>query len=207
MDLYIERYWGDFAHAIAVDAKTAINRQLQGKLAARNDRRFTPDFLNPKSDPWRQTFVKIIDAAADDQVCTIIEFVGPTNYYPANVLEAVQARRRECIETGISFVEIDLTGNYRLVSNRNYDYVVNVFNALTERSERYTSRLRQRLPGILIPVPGGGSDVVLDLQPLVDEAYESGRYGLTIDYSRPLSPPLDGDDAAWAEQLLRTSRV
>jgi hypothetical protein len=44
--------------------------------------------------------------------------------------------------------------------------------------------------------------VVLDLQQVVDEAYETGRYD-RADYRRPLKPPLSPEDAAWAAELLR----
>jgi hypothetical protein len=46
-------------------------------------------------------------------------------------------------------------------------------------------------------------DVPLDLQVLVDAAYENGGYD-DIDYRAEPDPPLDPADAAWAEELLRS---
>ena len=42
----------------------------------------------------------------------------------------------------------------------------------------------------------------LELQPLVNEAYRNGTYEDT-DYRRDPVPPLDPEDAAWADALLR----
>jgi hypothetical protein len=61
--------------------------------------------------------------------------------------------------------------------------------------------LRQRLPRLPIPLRPADRDVVLDLQAVVDTAYDRGRYD-DIDYSRPLQPPLDPADQQWASQLL-----
>ena len=61
--------------------------------------------------------------------------------------------------------------------------------------------LRERLPRIAIPLRPGDRDVALDLQQVVDDAYERGRYDRT-DYRRPLKPPLSPEDAAWASELL-----
>ncbi len=63
-------------------------------------------------------------------------------------------------------------------------------------------KLRERLPGIWIPLRGGDGDIALDLQMLIDRAYESSANGRTLNYNRECDPPLMGDDA-WEDQLLR----
>jgi hypothetical protein len=47
---------------------------------------------------------------------------------------------------------------------------------------------------------------MLELQPLLDRAYDNGRYARRIDYHRDLEPPLDAQDAAWADQMLRAGQ-
>jgi hypothetical protein len=49
----------------------------------------------------------------------------------------------------------------------------------------------------------GDRDVVLKLQSIVDLAYVRGAYSTDLDYSKPPAPPLRGDDAVWAKQLLK----
>ena len=60
-----------------------------------------------------------------------------------------------------------------------------------------------RLPSIPIPLRRKDPEVRLDLQELVDLAYESGRYGRRLDYFKPLDPPLSEEDAAWSAGLLQ----
>lgn len=63
--------------------------------------------------------------------------------------------------------------------------------------------LRDRLPAISIPLRQADPRVRLDLQSLLDGTYSSGRYHRRLDYSRPCDPPLEGDEASWADGLLR----
>jgi len=77
------------------------------------------------------------------------------------------------------------------------------FAAGTGRMPRSTpSRVRQPLPVFCIPLRQTDADIVLNLQPLIDQCYVNGRYS-TIDYRRDPEPPMDLADAAWADALLR----
>jgi hypothetical protein len=57
------------------------------------------------------------------------------------------------------------------------------------------------LPNFAIPLRPADADIVIRLQPLLDECYRRGRYD-SIDYTRPLDPPLEGDDLAWAMERI-----
>jgi hypothetical protein len=70
------------------------------------------------------------------------------------------------------------------------------------QSEIYPLPLAERLPAIRVSLRPSDADVWLDLQTLIDQCYENGGYD-TIDYRRPLQPPLDPADLAWAEEWLR----
>jgi len=52
--------------------------------------------------------------------------------------------------------------------------------------------------------PATDADVPLDLQALITQVYRQGRYD-DIDYTVPPLPPLDPDDTAWADELLRAA--
>ena len=51
------------------------------------------------------------------------------------------------------------------------------------------------------PMREGEPDLILDLQPMVDRAYTVGQY--PSDYARPLDPPKEAEDVAWADAPLR----
>jgi hypothetical protein len=53
-----------------------------------------------------------------------------------------------------------------------------------------------------VPLRRGEPDAVLNLQPMLDHGYQSGRHD-DIDYTKPADPPLENDAAAWADDLLR----
>ena len=67
--------------------------------------------------------------------------------------------------------------------------------------------LRKPLPTIKIPLRVKDQDARLDLQALLEQAYENGGYGDDIDYREEPAPPLTTDDAAWADALLRKKGI
>jgi hypothetical protein len=71
-----------------------------------------------------------------------------------------------------------------------------------QRVELYRVPLRERLPVIRIPLRPIDTDVLLDLQAVLDQCYRNGGYD-DIDYAGEPDPLLSHDDAAWADALLR----
>jgi len=65
----------------------------------------------------------------------------------------------------------------------------------------YPMPLRQPLPDISIPLRRGEKDVLLQIQVLIDQCYQDGRYWRT-DYSLVLRPRLSEVDTSWCETLL-----
>jgi hypothetical protein len=55
----------------------------------------------------------------------------------------------------------------------------------------------------LIPLAEGDPSVVLDLQAVFNLSYDAGAYDRLVDYAQEADPPLQGDDALWADALLR----
>ena len=60
----------------------------------------------------------------------------------------------------------------------------------------------RRLPSIRVPLRPTDADVRLDLQSLVDRCYANGRYD-DLDYRAEPNPPLEAEDAAWTDAMLR----
>ena len=70
------------------------------------------------------------------------------------------------------------------------------------RHEFYVLPLRQCLPAIRVPLRRTDPDAALDLQVLVDQCFERGRYDSAVDYTQPPQPPLPEEEAAWAGETL-----
>ena len=111
----------------------------------------------------------------------------------------------------LNLIEIDLTrvGDRtlimpieRLSPPQTATYIALVRRALDRHHAwLYRLPLQQRLAGVPIPLRPTDRDIVLDLQPLVDQIYENGRYEFDLNYTEVLNPPLSRDDATWAAGL------
>lgn len=194
-----------FAPSSGGDGGVAV---LEASIAAE------PDLIQmAESEPETTTYLKIIDSSTGGQLVTVIEFLSPANKEQRRSKAALQyhAKRDELKLGGVSLVEVDLLRDGERFFPE-YDERYNkclraTYAACIRRSWRnrryevYSFNLRDRLPAIRIPLRQQDPDVVLDLQAVIDQVYEKGRYD-DIDYSRPLDPPLNADDADWAKTLV-----
>lgn len=67
-------------------------------------------------------------------------------------------------------------------------------------------QLPDRLPVIPIPLSAPDPDVLLDLQAVLDRAYDAADYGKYI-YSETPEPPLSAEQLAWARQFIPQSAM
>jgi hypothetical protein len=172
-----------------------------------------PVIIHLASEPTVERYLEIVDAEAGDKVITVIEFLSPTNKRSGEGQDAYIAKRREYLRTSVNLVEVDLTRSgsregvlpvRRLPRNcRGATYLACIRRACRRSEiEAYPIPLPARLPVIPIPLRDGEGEARLDLQALIDLAYEEGRHEM-MDYSQPLQPPLAGDEAVFGEQMLR----
>jgi hypothetical protein len=172
-----------------------------------------PYKLTVRVEPLTERFVRIL-RAHDGKLIAVIEFVSPANKTGVG-LEHYLEKREELLRGGIHVVEIDLVrrGNWRALLRPHLcpPEAVTPYRAAIRVGQRptaylYPISLRDSLPSISIPLRPGDQERKLNLQTLLDQAYENGRYGRTLDYRQPPDPPLDSDDAAWVEALIEQSR-
>ena len=166
-----------------------------------------------QDEPVRQGFIEIIDIKSGRRVVTVIEVLSPSNKVPGPGQDLYVKKQEELRAGGVSLVEIDLLRAGARVLSVPFDRIPEghrtPYAACARRGwkafevEYYRIPLRERLPAIRIPLRHDDRDVALDLQALIDQCYESGRYGDDIDYREEPEPPLPKDDARWADALLR----
>jgi hypothetical protein len=169
------------------------------------------------SEPVRQGFIEIIDIKSGRRVVTVIEIVSPSNKTPGPGRDLYVKKQQELREGKVSLVEIDLlrTGSRVMAAplERIPEGHKTPYAACARRGwkpfelEYYRFPLRERLPAIAIPLRQTDRDVALDVQALIDRCYEDARYGDDIDYREEADPPLNPDDAQWADALLRERRL
>lgn len=163
----------------------------------------------------KQKRVVIYDTGTDGVMVTAIEILSPTNKGDRDEQTLYRNKRREFLRAGTSVVEIDLLRGGTSVLYAPADererrdpadyYVCAVRGWRQGQAEVYPIRLRDRLPTIRIPLRRKEADATLDLQPLVEQVYQKGAYHRTIHYDRNPQPPLNGEDAAWADTLLKAA--
>ena len=164
----------------------------------------------------RDTLVSLLDATLDfdnvaDAQITAIEILSPSNKADDGRAE-YRRKQAEYIHAGVNLVEIDLLrdGMFTLAVplERIHPKLRVPYMACVRRvtnpteAELYRFALAQKLLAIPVPLRPTDRDVRLDLQQLIEQCYQRGRYG-SINYQEEAIPPLIGDDKAWADRLLR----
>lgn len=164
--------------------------------------------------PVVDRFVRIIDTTTGNRVVTVIEVLSPWNKSAGRLNEDYVRKLNDFARGGVSVVEIDLLRSSRrhllvtevdLPASRRSPYLVFVHKGWQpDNATAYLIGLRSPLPPIPIPLRQTDADVNLALQPLIERVYVAGGHD-DIDYARPPDPPLAGDDAGWADELLRAA--
>ena len=170
---------------------------------------------DPTPDPETRVnegFIQIVEAGSRDRVVTVIEVLSPSNKRRGPGFRDYRRKQRDLMRAKIGLVEIDLLrrgSRVLMISQRAIPatHLTTYQICCRHGHERdvcevYRAPLRERLPVISVPLRESDPDAVLEIQALVDQCYANGRYDDT-DYSADPEPPLDAEDASWADGLLR----
>jgi hypothetical protein len=146
------------------------------------------------------------------KVITVIEFLSPTNKGGGVGQQKYVEKQRDVLDSTSSLVEIDLVRSghrvlalpaHQIPQDAQADYLACISAGWNHgRVELYRLPLRQRLPILPIPLRQEEARVHLDLQALVDEAYQKGGHD-DLDYTSQLAPALTREEAEWVANILR----
>jgi hypothetical protein len=158
-----------------------------------------------------ERFIEIRDISSGGRVITVIEFVSPSNKAAGTGRKLYQQKQDELFDAHVNSVEVDLlrAGDNvislppeSLPPEYRTPYRICVRRAVRRLAvEAYRVPLHEQLPTIRIRLRASDVDVPLNLQSLIEQCYENGGYD-NIDYTLPPIPPLEGEDAKWADSLL-----
>jgi hypothetical protein len=164
-----------------------------------------------QSEPAYEAFIQIVDPADGNRLVTVIEFLSPSNKRPGAGRDLYRRKQAECRQARVSLVEVDLVraGAWTLQiplrsipRRRRAPFNVCVHRGWSDDLfEVYAVAINRPLPKVRIPLRQKDAD----LQPLLSQAYDNGPYADSVDYAVDPDPPLAGDDAAWADGLLRAA--
>ncbi|MCA9009306.1 MAG: DUF4058 family protein [Planctomycetaceae bacterium] len=168
------------------------------------------------SERRTERHIEIVDRNSGNRVVTAIELLSPTNKRKGPARDAYLRKQEEYLASDSNLVEIDLVRQGTFVvaipetlvpHHCRTPYIICIRRA-SRRSEAELIRvpLQESLPNIAIPLRPTDADIVLRLQPLLDECYRRGRY-MSLDYTGALTPQLSDDDQLWVDQLLASSKA
>lgn len=145
-----------------------------------------------------------------DVLITAIEFLSPGNKY-GQARDHFRKKQRDLVAGGVNLVEIDLVlaGGWTIFpaerdvpASHATPYRIIVVRASRDWGfECYPAPIRGRLPRIRVPLRPDDPDVVLDVQALIDQAWQNGGYG-DIDYARSPLPGFEDSDRQWIRERL-----
>ena len=160
----------------------------------------------------REAFVEIYEATPEQRLVTCIEVLSPSNKRPHTPGWDLYLRKRQSVLLGdTNLVEIDLLrGGQRMPMLD--PWPESPYTILVARAKKYDLcqvwpvYFQIPSPSVPIPLAKPDPDILLDLQPMIDAIYQRSRYERSIDYSKPLNPPLDAAETAWLEKQLQAKR-
>jgi len=149
-----------------------------------------------------------------DRLITAIEVLSPSSKIAgSDGQKAYLAKQHEFRSKDVNLVEIELlrAGSHttaipleRLETIKGpFDYHIAV-TIITDVVRQYATTLtiKDRLPCIGIPLDRPHTPAIIDLQQLLNKAYDSGRYAQLTKYLLPPKPPLTRDAQQWANTIL-----
>jgi Protein of unknown function (DUF4058) len=175
------------------------------------------------SEPLRHAFVEIRDPARGHELITLLEIVSPNNKQGGPDREAYLRKQQEVLESTANLMELDLLrAGTRLVTNHELimhiamagaqpDYLVLINRSWARKGhwsdyQVFRAVLTSMLPVIPVPLREGQKEVPLDLQYVLNRAYDNGPYRRgAVDYTQPPQPPLPDTLTTWAAGRLRAA--
>ncbi len=207
--VYVEMESGDTPSAFRADAAILRDYGSGNQAGSRSTAVMEKPVLVPimAAEEVRETYL-VIRLAGNHNLVTAIELLSPGNKRVGSTgRRKYLAKRLSLLDSSAHLIEIDLLRGGMCVpmaaSMPPADYYVIVSRA-TRRplAEVWPVQLTARLPLISVPLIGSDPDVPLDLQSVFDSCFERARYDRSLEYRRPLEPPLSGEDAVWLETAI-----
>ena len=188
----------------------------------------TADVTAAVSDnPWvlivepvevREVYLEILALREGERVVTVIEVLSFANKLAGSEGRRLYTRKqKELLASDVHLLEIDLlrqaehlaaAPREELLHKGRWDYLACLHRGRSGgRFEVWHSTLREPLPRVQVPLSGGDADLLLDLQAVFTRCYDEAGYARRLDYRKEPPRPLSGDDASWADALLRQKKL
>ena len=189
---------------VAVVAEPAVADQIAPATDLRPVSAITVEL--PIPDILRETYLDVKDRGGE--LITCLEILSPANKVPGRGRSMYEHKRRWVLESRTHLVEIDLLRGGLPMAAAGNGHGMH-YRILVSREERRPKAdllpftVRHPIPDFTLPLQRGDEEVIVPLNMLFHDLYDRAGYDLRIDYRSDPEPPLEGDDAIWADALLR----
>ncbi len=204
----------DLHNSLITYLREAINAALPAGYVATTSNRV---WIDPVSEPWEEPYLEIVSNDGD-RLVTAIEVLSLSNKKPGDSgRSSYLQKQNEFRRGGVNLVEIDLLrgGTHTTVVSLErlrklvptYDYHICV-TAVGDPNHCQVRgfRMMDRLPAIHVPLDPGIRPVIVELQPILDRIYDTGKYRRLAKYDRKTpEPTLTPEQQQWADNILKGS--
>ena len=141
-------------------------------------------------------------------VITTLELISPSNKRSGKGRQQYEAKRLRIRASQTHLVEIDLIRAFQPLPMRGiedphlYRILVSPANQRPQAA-LYPFNLPSPIPAFPLPLQPNDPDLILEVQPLLNQIYDRAGYDLAIDYRQTLVPRLKGENLVWTEHLLQ----
>lgn len=165
---------------------------------------------------FREPFIEIHLARKPGSLIAVLEVLSPTNKNRGEGREKYLEKQDELLGSTTHLIEIDLlrAGQHTVAVPRDrlaetgWDYLVCLHKgSWRNKFDVWLMQLPQCLRRIRIPLAGEEADVVVDLQAILDQCYDVGRFDERLNYRGDCPPPLSQKNAKWIDELLRKKKL
>ena len=165
---------------------------------------------------FREPFIEIHLARKPGTLIAVLEVLSPTNKNPGAGRDLYREKQHELLSSSAHLIEIDLLRAREhavavprdRLDEHDGEYRVSLHKGGGRKKFRvWPVPLASRLPRFSVPLAGDDPDVVVDLQALLNQCYEAGRFAERLDYRSDCPPPLTKKNAKWVDDRLRKKKL
>jgi hypothetical protein len=212
VDPYLENpeFWSEVHNRLIVAIADSLSPHLRPKYRVAIEKRVyesEDSLLVGIAEEVRESYLEIREIASG-QVVTVIEILSPKNKRSGVGRTAYEKKRRQVLSSATHLVEIDLLQGGTQMPLLGTVPLMNYYILVSKSDQRpladlHPFGLREEIPIFTVPLMSEEVEPEVDLQLLLNAAYDRASLDLAIDYSQAPSSNLSADDTQWADLLLR----
>ncbi|MCL1475187.1 DUF4058 family protein [Argonema antarcticum] len=161
----------------------------------------------PLPEEVRESYLAIKEGGTG-AVVTVVEILSPKNKRSKEGRKAYESKRKQVLASISNLVEIDLLRSgqpMRIIEKIQSDYRILICRGNRRPTgSLYAFNVQDPIPSFPLPLQSADIEPLIELQSLLNDIYDQASFDMAIDYDREPVPKLKPEDAAWADELLRS---